>query len=81
MLRLGLLVGLIAGGIAATLLKEPRNDDTLIEGSEPEGIVERLKYQLHQAQRAARDEKQKKEAAMLADFEQTRAAAHHDRTD
>jgi hypothetical protein len=60
-MRLGLLLGLIAGGALAYLLKETSPDDP--------GPLGMLKRQFVDASEAAKEEAAEKEAEMLADYE------------
>jgi hypothetical protein len=60
-MRLGLLLGLVAGGVLAYLIKETSADDP-----GPLGVIKR---QLMEASEAAKEEAAEKEAEMLADYE------------
>jgi hypothetical protein len=69
-LKVALILGGILGAIAATLMQEPKEEPALDEASM--GFVDKAKFQLREAQAAARAEAAAKEAEMLAEYEGSR---------
>jgi len=78
-LRLGLILGGIIGAIVATLMATPKSEDEE-EPPESASLIDKVKYQLHEAQVAAQEEAKAKEAEMLAEYEATRKTPHHPAT-
>jgi hypothetical protein len=69
-LKFALIIGAAIGALAATLMQEPKEEVPIEEASM--GLVDRAKFQLREAQLAARAEAATKEAAMLAEYEASR---------
>ena len=63
-MRFGLLLGLIAGGVLALLMKESDANDA--------GPLGAVKRQLQEASLAAKEEAAEKEAELLAEYEAAR---------
>ena len=64
MMRFGLLLGFIAGGIIAVLMQQSDAEDA--------GPLGAVKRQVQEATQAAKEEAAEKEAEMLADYEAAR---------
>jgi hypothetical protein len=64
MMRFGLLLGFVIGGVIAVLMQQSD-----VEDAGPLGAVKR---QLHEATEAAKEEAAEKEAELLAEYEAAR---------
>ena len=64
MMRFGLLLGFVIGGVLAVLMQQSDAEDP--------GPLGAMKRQFHEATQAAKEEAAEKEAAMLADYEAAR---------
>lgn len=78
MLKLGLIIGGIIGAVVATLLQAPKEEVApladLDSEAEPASVVDKVKFQVREAQLAAQAEMKAKEAEMLAEYEAQRHA-------
>ena len=70
MFKFALIIGALLGAVVATLLQEPKEEAPLED--ESMGVVDRVKFQVREAQVAARAEAEAKEAEMLAEYEAMR---------
>jgi hypothetical protein len=74
--KLGILLGLAAGAVAALLMAKPEPfDEEVVEGDDLQARLKRIKQQvsrqLQEARQAAREESEATEAEMQRDFEDT----------
>jgi len=70
-LRLGLIIGGIIGALVATLLQQPKQEPDALHDPEEGNIVDKVKYQVREAQIATQTEAKEKEAELLAEYEAT----------
>jgi len=73
MLRLGLILGMIGGAIAAALLSAPKDEEA---APEVHGLMGQVKSQFQQARRAARQEMHEKEAELMREYEESQHSAN-----
>jgi hypothetical protein len=75
---LGFILGAIVGALAASVTREPEAEGSASGWtSEPEGLVDKLKHQAHDALEVARRASAQKEAEMMREFEAAKRG-HHD---
>jgi hypothetical protein len=70
-MRLGILLGFLVGAAIASLISSSEMGETEA-GTQPGGVVDKIKRHAEDARAAAREASEQKQAEMLHDWEQSR---------